>query len=505
MFKRDQVGRGAEWRHGALNRAAIGMLCGMLVLTFAVSAAAQNSTAIKELNDALRVGDEALQLDMLERHGGNTDSGVMRVVTKYLRAKSTTVRGESMRLYGASQSPAALKALHSLYRSDRKLRENDELFALLLKEIGRHGDRGSVKILGDITFKYLTLDTGVARLAGLSNIRSIDSVKVLMRAAKKGREKDVPKQLRGQFAEPWRMAMAVLTGQDYGVAREDWANWWKSNKKTFNVAKDRPKVAEDVSQGWERYWAKPYYVGGEVTAKPEFGPPFTRVESPSNGQVEEAVDAIKAAFKSKEEGAKIEAIETYAGLIDSRVVRAIARGLRDRSERVQIQTADMLGWQKHPEGLKQLHRFFRRKSDIHKHELVYAHTLKAIGRHGDKSSIQVLSKSPFKGLTLATGEARIYGIGNIRHKDAVEALIKGMRLAGGQGGRGRRMWNGEQRFMKVFRVSLASLTGADEGISMEGWQHWYRKNKKNIAVAQQRAEMKGELKAMWEEYWNEAY
>ncbi|MEE8104615.1 MAG: hypothetical protein V3T86_03675 [Planctomycetota bacterium] len=504
MFKRDQVGRGAGRRRDDSIGAPIGMLCGMLLLTLAVSAAAQNSTAIKELNDALRVGDDHLQLDMLEKHGGNTDPAVMRVITKYLRAKSTAVRDAAIRLYGSSQSPAALKALHSLYRSDRKLRKNDELFATLLREIGRHGDRGSVKILGDINFKYLTLDTGVARLAGLSNIRSIDSVEVLMRAAKKGRSKGIPKQLRGQFAEPWRMAMAVLTGQDFGVVREDWEAWWRSNKKTFNVSQDRPKVAEDVSQGWERYWKTPYYVGGPISAEPKLGPPFTRVESPSNGQVEEAVDAIAAAFKSKDEGAKIEAIETYAGLIDSRVVRAMARGLRDRSERIQIQTADMLGWQKHPEGLKQLHRFFRRKSDIHKHERIYAHTLKAIGRHGDESSIQVLAKSPFKGLTLASGEARIYGIGNIRHKDAVEALIKGMRLAGE--GRRRRGWNSDSnRFLAAFRVNLASLTGADEGLSREGWQHWYRKNKKDIAVARQRAEMKAELKAMWEEYWNEAY
>lgn len=504
MFKRDQVGRGADRLFEVSFRAPIGVLCGVLLLTFAGSAAAQNSTAVKELNEALRVGDEELQLGTLAKYGGNTDSSVMRALTKYLRANSDTVRAEMMRIYGASQSPAALKALHSLYRSDRKLRENDELFALLLTEIGRHGDRGSVKILGDINFKYLTLDTGVARLAGLSNIRSVDSVKVLMRAAKKGRTKNVPKQLRGQFAEPWRMAMAVLTGQDYGVAREDWEKWWNSNKKTFNVPRDRPKVAEDVSQAWERYWQTPYYAGGEVFAKPKLGPPFVRVESPSNGQVEEAVEAIGRAFKSKDEGAKIEAIESYAGLIDDRVVRAMARGLRDRSERVQIQTADMLGWQKHPEGLKQLHRFYRRKSDIHKHERVYSHTLKAIGRHGDESSIKVLSKSPFKGLTLASGEARIYGLGNIRHKDAVEAIIKGMRLSG-EGGR-RRGWNPDAiRFLAAFRVNLASLTGADEGLSREGWQHWYRKNKKNLAVTQQRSQMKGDLVAMWEEYWNEAY
>ena len=54
-------------------------------------------------------------------------------------------------------------------------------------------------------------------------------------------------------------------------------------------------------------------------------------------------------------------------------------------------------------------------------------------------------------------------------------------------------------------ANLATLTGADEGLARQGWQHWYRKNKKNLAVTTQRPQMKAELIAMWEEYWNEAY
>ena len=69
---------------------------------------------------------------------------------------------------GHTDHPDALKALHSLYWRDKNLGKRSEyLFALLLTEIGRHGDRSSIKVLGDHPFRNLTLASGRARRSAL--------------------------------------------------------------------------------------------------------------------------------------------------------------------------------------------------------------------------------------------------------------------------------------------------------------------------------------------------
>jgi hypothetical protein len=201
-------------------------------------------------------------------------------------------------------------------------------------------------------------------------------------------------------------------------------------------------------------------------------------------------------------------IRSQGGINSPEVVHALAKGLRSKDEGVKIETIAALGWNQSPEALKQLHRLYRREGKLlAKQEDAYAALFKAIGRHGDKSSLTVLADSPFKGLTPQVAEARILGIANIRERDSIEALMKGMRLTTEEtGGRRPRSVETRSRGMRFFRPALCVLTGVDNGESDEQWQAWWRDVKKKFRVAEKRpASAPSDVKRYWAAYWDIDY
>ena len=219
--------------------------------------------------------------------------------------------------------------------------------------------------------------------------------------------------------------------------------------------------------------------------------------------VEEAVAALKQAFSSKGDAdTRKLAIDNYGGLAHADVVAAVMKGLDDPDEGVRLAAVDTLGWVPLPEALKALHRLYRRDKALRENEVLFARLLQAIGRHSDRSSIEVLKDNPFDHLTVASGRARILGLGRIREVKSIESLIAGMQLTGNDA-RGRRA--GQPRHADDFRLALASLTGQDHGLTKDAWITWWRDAKNGFKIATERPQLNGELTAAWESYWNEKY
>jgi hypothetical protein len=239
----------------------------------------------------------------------------------------------------------------------------------------------------------------------------------------------------------------------------------------------------------------------------EGGSPYPRVDDPSPGVVKGAVDALDAAFKGKDTAAQISAIRSQGGVNANDVVHALAKGLRSKDDGVKTETIHALGWHPSKEALKQLHRFYRREGKlIADDEDVFAALFKAVGRHGDPSSLTVLGDHPFKGLTPKVAEARILGIANIREKKSVESLMKGMRLTTEEtGGRRARSVETRSRGMRYFRPALCVLTGEDMGEMDEDWQRWWRENKNKFRMAEKRPPVPADVQAYWESYWGVSY
>ena len=476
------------------------LLLGLALFTLA----AQGGEVEDALKEAFKDDIEGEQVEAIEAAVGVADPEVIRLVAKGLRSKSTAVMAAAIDALGRTRHKKALQQLHSLYRRDRDLGENEDLFALLLKSIGRHGDASSIKILVDNPFRHLTTASGTARIMGLSNIRDKNSVEELIKATRKGggSKRGRQSQWRNVFREQFRVAMMVLTGVDQGTDRESWQAWWRKNKDKFKMAAERPIVPTDVSDYWEQYWQKAYNKGGKPKP-PRLAPPFERVAYPSPAQVNAAEEQLKSAYKDGNEALIVSTIEATAGIMDDRIVRLIARGMRMKNKHIRLEAITMLGWMKHPEGLKQLHRMYRRNKDLSKQEQVFAELLKAIGRHGSASSIEVLKSDPFKNLTLWSGRARIYGLANVRETRSVVTLMKGLRLTGTSRRRGST--DPGARFMDAFRVALAVLTGTDQGESKEAWEKWWKENKRSFRVQAERPKVPDQVRLKWEAYWREPY
>lgn len=466
--------------------------------------------AVRKLDEAFRKKDEILQLDAIEDSTHLEDPAVIQRIAKGLRSPSPAVKSAAMRALGRMKHPNALRALHGLYRSDRKLRESDDLFVLLLKSIAQHEDPSSVRILSDNPFRGLTVANGTARIMGLANIRVKESVEALIQAGRKSAghggsgSMKTSAEWAGRFDMPFRTAMTVLTGEDIGLSGVAWDEWWRENRRTFKMSPKRPKVPASVQEYWEKYWKKPYYEGGEKPDRDPLGSPYGRNEDPTADQVKDAVANIREAFKTRDDQLRINAIQAAAGLIHPDIVRAVSTGLRVNRGAVRLVAVDALGWMKHPEGLKQLHRMYRREKDLHRQEELFAALLKAIGRHGHKSSIRVLVDSPFKGLTIHSGRARIMGLGRIRQRDSVETLIKAMRLSSGRRPREWRVPD-NPRFLIEANVAMTSLTGAMPGTAKDDWQKWWRDNKKKFRMKKEFPKIPKKYETYWEEYWNERY
>jgi hypothetical protein len=475
------------------------------LLAIAWGAAAQDAPpdATRKLEVALRDGGEEERIEAIRGASRVADDGVARLFARAMRDPARAVRREAIDALGWNAAPEALKALTQEYWKNTALRDDAELFALLLKAIGRHGDPKSIVVLIDTPFQKLTLANGTARLMGLGNIRSTESVKALVDLSKRAG----PEKGKGQgggswpdtYGPPFRVAMAVLTGQDFGTSRAAWQKWWGENEKGFQMSAERPPAPSDIAQFYESYWEVPYGAAGEAPAFATGGSPYGWIEEPSKEQAKVAADELKAAYASGKDEEIIAAIEANAKVNSEDVIRLVAKGLSRRSP-VQIAAIDALGWSKNRSALRQLHRLYHRDKDLSRKEDVFGALLKAIGRHGDTSSLDVLFDSPFKGLTVEAGRARLLGIGNIRETKSLEELVKLLRLAGQpRGGRTK-----DPVFLEDFRLAFAVLTGVDLGPSREAMDAWWRDHK-GFKVSQARPPLPPPLKEKWERYWGVPY
>jgi HEAT repeat protein len=424
------------------------------------------------------------------------------------------VKKAAIETLGGMKSPDALEELHKLYWGDRSLSKDPIVFALVLKAIGRHGDKSSIKVLMDSPFNNLTLDSGRARLLGMARIRDDDAVEELVKLSRAGggrqRSSGLRSSWRGVFTEDFRTAIVVLTGEEYGRDKADLETWWRAwrAKKAPRVPAERPQIDPKYSERFEKYWGENYYADAKKAPPPaSLQPPIEIVDNPTPEQVKTALARFDDAFKAKDADLLASTIEEFGGIADDKVVHELARALRFRDKQVRTHAVIALGWVPDDDALRQLHRMYRREKDLGKtDEALFAQLLKSIGRHGDRRSISVLSDKPLKYHTLESSRARIYGLGNIRRKEAVEELIKGMQLIGSAGVRGARSFKTESpRAMEEFNVALSVLTGFTVGTSQQLWLDWWRENKSKLKVSPTRPPVPDDIKRAWERYWNAPY
>ena len=218
-------------------------------------------------------------------------------------------------------------------------------------------------------------------------------------------------------------------------------------------------------------------------------------QGPSQKAIEATLASLEVAFKkSGTTEARLSAIEGATRVVDAAVIDAVARrGLRSTDVEVRRAAIDAMGWMRHPRALKELHGYAKKKrKQLTKDWESHVALLKAIGRHGDPSSIPVLTEKIFASPHNAVIRARILALGNIRSTESVEELMSLLKVTS------------RQRVapqMPTFRTSLMILTGVDQGLSQQLWMRWWNDNKKKLEVAQKPHQLPEEMQRGWDRYW----
>ena len=221
--------------------------------------------------------------------------------------------------------------------------------------------------------------------------------------------------------------------------------------------------------------------------------PEQKAPVPDARKVEETVAQLEAAFDKGNEEAKLRAIQASASVPDGVVAKWVARGLKDRSDQIVLASIESLGWMEHPGALKALETHYKRnQKKLKKDELRLPALLKAVGRHGKPSSIPILTEDPFGVKKHDAIQARIYGLGNIRHKDAIEALVDMLKKAGPRA---------IDDYMGDIRLVLYRLSGEDHGNSVQLWGDWWREVRKQFELPKEAPVLDEDQQKQWNRYW----
>jgi len=204
---------------------------------------------------------------------------------------------------------------------------------------------------------------------------------------------------------------------------------------------------------------------------------------------------LEQALRSGEQKGLETALTAAQRVSHADVVKPVLKALDDERPPVRLAAVQALRWIRVPESLAALHRLARDKKRLREPDLGAA-ILRAIGQHADPSSVAILAREPFEPQRSDCVKARLYSLGRIRTKAALEAL---MAMVGTlpQGNHPRPI----APYMKEARLALAVLTGVDQGEAPEPWEAWWREQRRDLELAKEPPALPRELADQWASYW----
>ncbi len=224
-------------------------------------------------------------------------------------------------------------------------------------------------------------------------------------------------------------------------------------------------------------------------------------EPPDPAVVAAAIAELEAAFDDGKAPERIAAIEAHAEINDAEVVKWIEKGFKDKDAGVKAASIEAFRWLPNAKALKALHTALQKDKTIKKDEALYAELVKAIGQHGDASSIDILLDGATASTPKSVSIARIYSLGHIRDKRSVEELMDLMKRTGGvRGNKGG--GRGGQPMMAQFQASLHVLTGENFGRDEQAWTKWWKEHGKDFEVADKATGLDPKIERAWTKYWS---
>jgi hypothetical protein len=208
--------------------------------------------------------------------------------------------------------------------------------------------------------------------------------------------------------------------------------------------------------------------------------------------VKSTIARLEKAYKSNDPAETKKALEAATEVVHPEVISRVARGLKEKDIEIKTAVLEALRWMDHPDALEELHATYERDESLREHEALSAVLLKAIGQHGDPSSIEILAGDLVESPNHQAIRARLLGLGNIRKRESVEALLNLMQ----RDGRGT-----QPAQMEDYRLALLVLTGTDQGPSRDRWVRWWNENKKTLEISAELPELPRPKLLEWRRFW----
>jgi uncharacterized membrane protein YgcG len=152
----------------------------------------------------------------------------------------------------------ALAELLRLQKRAKKLNDDDRLCAGLMRAIARYERENNLTLFSKAAFKTGKPQTTRACILAIGRVRTDRALEELMDMVHRSPVFPGPGKGQGQGNSAnraeFRLALAVLTGQDLGLDRRDWQAWWNKNRKSFHVASEEPELERQLANPWQSYW-----------------------------------------------------------------------------------------------------------------------------------------------------------------------------------------------------------------------------------------------------------
>jgi HEAT repeat protein len=206
----------------------------------------------------------------------------------------------------------------------------------------------------------------------------------------------------------------------------------------------------------------------------------------------EAAAAITLALKDKAASPAQAQLKAHGKIADPAVVKAVADGLKHGETVVRLAALEALRFNADPSATEELLKLKSNKKLLEDVNAAEAYAL-ALGQKRDKRALPILKD----GLVASSNtngkvmQAKIRALGRIREKESCEIIMDFMSSAVVMA----------DRYMAEIRVSMAVLTGADQGPAQRDWRNWWNDNKSKLKILAEEAPLPAGAQRAWTILW----
>lgn len=225
-------------------------------------------------------------------------------------------------------------------------------------------------------------------------------------------------------------------------------------------------------------------------------PQEAELEPVSEERIEAAVDALTAAFDPADKapsGVRIDTLLEHGWIDDVRVIAKVAVGLRDKRMEVKVVAIELLGGMSSEKSLTALTKYFQKRFHHLRLEVeLWPRIFRAVGRRGDPIGIPTLLTNVRGQMEQATLRARMFGLANIRTKEAVDgifAVLDDLDEAHRVG------------LLDDARTALFVLTGQRPEGNAEALQEWWVEARAELVLPAQAPRLEGQEWEAWRMFW----